>query len=222
MSDSLLEDEPLDRFALERKWVTSVSRKDLTYNDYKNWPEDVHAEIIDGQFYLMPTPNLRHNIIQCEISYQLYNYFSDRTCAVRTARLGVRLAYEKSGLDNTIVEPDVIIVSDQSILWGKETCEGVPNFILEIVSRGESKKDLEIKRECYERAGVKEYWVIGHPTFHIFNLVDGKYTETVKKLTRDLKQPLYEFPDCIVDFQSIMDKLYDLCPENNQNRKFSD
>ena len=203
MSDSLLEADPLDRLDLERKWVTCVSRRDLTYNDYKSWPEDIHAEIIDGQVYLMAAPNHRHAHIQMVISGQLDNYFMDKTCLVITAKFGVRLDYQESGLDTTTVEPDILIVCDRAKVLNKPECQGTPDFILEIVSKGELKKDLEIKRDRYERAGVKEYWVIGQTKLHIFNLINGKYTETIKELTQDLKQPLNEFPDCIVDFRRI-------------------
>ena len=206
MSDSILDDDQYEvepKVHVEREWITSISRRDLTYNDYKNWPENVHAEIIDGQVYLMAAPNERHAFIQMEISKQLAIYFSGKTCLVYTAKFGVRLDYKESGLDTTTVEPDVFIVCDRSIVRGKATCEGTPDFILEIISKGEAKKDLEIKRECYEKAGVKEYWAVGQTRLHIFNLVNGKYTETVKELTQDLKQPLNEFPDCIVDFRLI-------------------
>jgi len=203
MSDSLLDDDQYFEPRVNFEWVKSVLRRDLTYNDYKSWPEDVHAEIIDGQVYLMAAPNDRHAFIQMEISRQLGNYFLDKTCVVRTAKLGVRLDYKESGLDTTTVEPDILIVCDQSKVLSKPECQGTPDFILEIISKGEAKKDLQIKRERYERAGVNEYWVIGQTKLHIFNLVNGKYTETIKELTKDLKQPLSQFSDCIVDFRRI-------------------
>jgi len=205
MSDSLLDDEQYFEPKVNFEWFKSVtsSRRDLTYNDYKSWPENVHAEIIDGQVYLMAAPNDRHAHIQMEISKQLAIYFTGKTCVVRTAKYGVRLAYEESGLDKTTVEPDILIVCDRSKIINGMECRGSPDFIIEIVSQGESKKDLEIKRERYERAGVKEYWAIGQTKLHIFNLVNGKYTETIKELNKNLKQPLNEFSDCIVDFQLI-------------------
>ena len=204
MSDSLLDDDQYEtepRINLE--WAKSVFRRDLTYNDYKSWPEDVHAEIIDGQVYLMAAPNDRHAFIQMVISGQLDYYFQDKTCEVRTAKFGVRLDYQESGFDTTTVEPDILIICDRAKIINKPECQGSPDFILEIVSKGEAKKDLQIKRERYERAGVKEYWVIGQTKLHIFNLVNGKYAETIKEFTKDLKQPLSQFPDCIVDFRRI-------------------
>ena len=207
MSDSLLDDNQYKiEYRLNPEWVQTLFRKDFTYNDYKLWPEDVHAEIIDGQVYLMAAPNVRHGYIQMEISRQLGNYFSGKTCLVFTAKIGVRLDYQESGLDKTTVEPDILIVCDRSKIINGMECHGSPDFVIEIVSQGETKKDLEIKREQYERAGVKEYWVIGQAKLHIFNLDNGKYTETIKELTKDLQQPLNEFPDCIVDFRRIAEE----------------
>ena len=205
MSNSLLENDPLDAKAKIPDWITSVT-KDLTYNDYKSWPEDVHAEIIDGQAYLMAAPNPRHAYIQMVISGQLDNYFQDKTCTVLTAKCGVRLEYDESGSDTTTVEPDVFIVCDQSKIQDKPECQGTPDFILEIVSKGETKKDLEIKRDRYERAGVKEYWVITQTKLHVFVLTVHGYIETITPLTKDLKQPLHLFPDCVVDFQRVLDR----------------
>ena len=205
MSDSIRNNEESTHCLVDKEWVQTLFRKDFTYNDYKLWPEDVHAEIIDGQVYLMAAPNDRHAHIQMVISAQLYNYFADKTCVVRTAKFGVRLAYEESGLDTTTVEPDILIVCDRSKILNKPECQGTPDFILEIVSKGEAKKDLKIKKERYERAGVKEYWVIDQTKLHIFILTDNKYVETVKTLSTDLKQPLALFNDCVIDFQRIAD-----------------
>ena len=208
MSDVVMDEESI-KYLVDGNWINSIIGNGFTYNDYKNWPEDIHAEIIDGQVYLMAAPNERHSFIQNEIAYQLTHYFRGKTCTVHTAKFGVRLAYEESGLDKTTVEPDIIIVCDQSIVHNKPTCQGVPDFILEIISRGESKKDLLIKKERYERAGVKEYWVVGQKHLHVFTLANGKYLETVKELSPDLKQPLALFHDCVIDFQLIADRYKD-------------
>ena len=150
MSNSIFDD---DQYEVEPKidfeWVKTLFRKDFTYNDYKNWPENVHAEIIDGQVYLMAAPNERHTFIQSEISYQLIHYFRGKTCLIYTAKFGVRLDYKESGLDTTTVEPDIFIVCDQSIVRGKATCEGTPDFILEIVSKGEAKRTCRGKHPLF-------------------------------------------------------------------------
>ena len=115
----------------------------LTYNDYKSWPEDVDAELIDGVVYLMSAPSERHSTIQMDISGQLRDFLKGKTCTVHTAKFGVRLAFEESGFDDTTVEPDIFVVCDQSIVFDKPECQGVPDFIVEIVSKSESGKDLE-------------------------------------------------------------------------------
>ena len=205
MSDAV-RNENTNKYPIDIKWVQSLFRVGFTYNDYKTWPGDVHAEIIDGVVYLMAAPSERHAYIQSNISRQLGNFLDDKTCAVYTAKFGVRLAYEDSGLDQTTVEPDVFVVCDESIVFDKSECQGVPDFIIEIVSKSESDKDLNIKRQRYERAGVKEYWVIELKHLHIFTLIDGEYIETVKEITKDLKQSISCLGGCIIDFQLIANR----------------
>ena len=205
MSDSLRDEEPVKCF-VDREWVYSISRNGFTYNDYKSWPEYIHAEIIDGVVYLMASPSERHAFIQGEIHMQLKIALAGKTCEVYKAKFGVRLAYEESGFDRTTVEPDVFVVCDQSIVFNKPECQGVPDFIIEIVSKSETDKDLNKKRELYEKAGVKEYWVIELKHLHIFTPVNGKYVETVKEITASLKQQVSCLQDCVIDFQLIADR----------------
>ena len=199
MLSVIKDDEYPQYFVRGLDWIQSISRGDFTYNDYKNWPEDVHAEILDGTVYLMAAPSERHAFIQGEIYGQLYNFLRGKTCTPYTAKFAVRLDYMESGEDKKVVEPDVFVVCNQSIVRDKPACQGVPDFILEIVSRAESKKDLVIKKELYERAGVKEYWVIGQKHLHVFVMSDGKYSELVKELSCELKQPVSCLDGCLID-----------------------
>ena len=54
---------------------------------------------------------------------------------------------------------------------------GVPDLIVEVLSRSTMKKDIGIKKEIYERNGVKEYWIINpwSKTIEVYHLVDCKF-----------------------------------------------
>ncbi len=41
---------------------------------------------------------------------------------------------------------------------------GVPDLVIEILSKGNRKYDLYDKMDVYEKEGVKEYWVVDYKT----------------------------------------------------------
>jgi Uma2 family endonuclease len=54
---------------------------------------------------------------------------------------------------------------------------GVPDFIIEILSPGNKDYDLNLKKNLYQKFGVKEYWIID-PETNIatgFELINSKY-----------------------------------------------
>ncbi|MCL2424804.1 MAG: Uma2 family endonuclease [Oscillospiraceae bacterium] len=128
-----------------------------TYSDYMTWDDDNRWELIDGKAYMMSAPNFRHQDILGNVFNQLYNYLKDKACKVYIAALDVRLNADT--LDNTVVQPDLIIVCDRSII-DVAGIKGVPEMVLEVLSPSTSRYDRTIKFNTYKNAGVKEYWVV--------------------------------------------------------------
>ena len=77
-------------------------------------------------------------------------------------RLNLSPAQQKEKKIDTVVQPDICIVCDLSKL-DSQGCNGAPDWIIEILSKGTAQKDLTDKFEIYQHAGVKEYWIV-HPT----------------------------------------------------------
>jgi Uma2 family endonuclease len=60
-------------------------------------------------------------------------------------------------------QPDIIFISkEKSNIIGEVKIEGVPDLIIEILSPSTAYYDLGRKYKVYEKAGVREYWLI-HP-----------------------------------------------------------
>ena len=57
------------------------------------------------------------------------------------------------------VEPDISVICDKNKLTDKG-CNGAPDWIIEVVSRGSQRMDCMIKLFKYRTAGVKEYWIV--------------------------------------------------------------
>jgi Uma2 family endonuclease len=58
-----------------------------------------------------------------------------------------------------VVSPDILVVCDSSKI-GSKVIEGAPDFVLEIMSVSTYRYDAGEKLVLYQRAGVREYWII--------------------------------------------------------------
>jgi Uma2 family endonuclease len=59
----------------------------------------------------------------------------------------------------TVVQPDLCVVCDEAKLDARGAI-GAPDLIVEILSPGNSKKEMTYKYDLYQEAGVLEYWMI--------------------------------------------------------------
>ena len=60
---------------------------------------------------------------------------------------------------DTMVEPDISIVCDRGKL-DKHGCKGAPDMVMEILSPSTQRHDRLVKLGLYQRAGVREYWIV--------------------------------------------------------------
>ena len=108
---------------------------------------------------MMASPTVEHQAILMELSTQFNVWLRGKPCRVFTAPLDVRLFPEEDGSDDTVVQPDLLVVCDRDKL-AKGSVNGPPELAIEIVSPSTSKKELFLKFMAYLDAGVQEYWVI--------------------------------------------------------------
>ena len=61
---------------------------------------------------------------------------------------------------NDTIQPDILfIVADRLDIIDRQV-KGAPDFIVEILSEGNTAKDMSYKKHIYESSGVREYWVV--------------------------------------------------------------
>ena len=147
--------------------------KRYTYADYLTWLDDVRRELYNGFIQLMsPSPARKHQDVSTKLVRICDLYLDDKDCKVYHAPSDVRLPInEKDTEDDTIytvVQPDLYIVCDRSKLDHKG-CLGAPDFIIEIISPNNSKRDIKDKFEIYQNHGVREYWIV-NPNDEIVNV----------------------------------------------------
>lgn len=150
-----------------------------TYGEYLRWPDDVRYELIDGEAWLMaPAPTADHQDIAGEIYRQCANALEGAPCRVFIAPFDVRLprANEADEAVDTVVQPDVLLVCDPGKI-DRRGMRGAPDWVVEVLSPSTAAHDQIAKRRIYERAGVREYWLV-HPTDRtvtVYTLQDGRY-----------------------------------------------
>lgn len=139
------------------KFIVFAQIRTYTEEDYYRLPEDVRAELVDGQIYYMTAPNRIHqkilNFLNTEIN--LYIRAKKGSCEVYPSPFAVKLFTED---DKTIVEPDISVICNPDRLTDRG-CTGAPDWIVEIVSPGTSSHDYVRKLNLYMDAGVREYWI---------------------------------------------------------------
>lgn len=158
-----------------------------TYADYLKWTIEERFEIIKGKLFKMsPAPKRMHQELSGKLFNKMYNYLEKHPCNIYAAPFDVRLPVKSKKNDKiyTVVQPDICVICDREKL-DDLGCIGGPDLVVEILSKGNSKKELQHKYEVYEESGVREYWIV-QPDFEnimIYTLVNGAYVPS-KLFTR--------------------------------------
>jgi Uma2 family endonuclease len=130
----------------------------LTYDDFVLFPDDGRRhELIDGEHYVTPSPNTRHQ----QISGRLHLLIGSWLAAHPLGQL-FYAPYDVVISNFDIVEPDLLYFSNERAATAitPRHATSAPDIVVEITSPGTRKRDETIKRRLYERAGVGEYWVV--------------------------------------------------------------
>jgi len=130
----------------------------LTYDDFLLFPDDGRRhEIIDGEHYVTPSPNLRHQRIAGNLYWVIRAHLEEHPVGeIFFAPLDVVFSHFD------VVEPDLLYVSRAraALVVTKLNLRGAPDLVIEIASPGTRRRDETIKRRLYERSGVAEYWIV--------------------------------------------------------------
>ncbi|GAB3222131.1 Uma2 family endonuclease [Algoriphagus aestuariicola] len=149
-----------------------------SYADYLKWDFEEIVELIKGKvFRKAAAPNRRHQEVSVNLTSRIWDFLKGHPCKVYSAPFDVRFSRnpEFSKIDS-VVQPDISVICDPSKLDDRG-CFGAPDLIVEIISPGNSRVELQNKYDLYEEFGVREYWIV-HPTdctLLIYTLVDGRF-----------------------------------------------
>lgn len=181
-----------------------------TYADYLEWPDDARYELIDGEAFLMaPAPLIEHQEIAGEVYHQLRNQLDGQPCRPYIAPVDVRLPRkdEADAAIDTVVQPDVLVVCDPSKI-DRRGVRGAPDWLLEVLSPSTAAHDQIAKRRTYERAGVREYWLVhpGDRTLTVYVLENGQYGRPEIYELKD-ETPIGVLPGVSIEWDALVERL---------------
>jgi Uma2 family endonuclease len=131
--------------------------KKLTYAEYEKIPADgFRHEIIEGEEFMTPAPNPDHQTVLFKIARRLGDHAeAQKLGRVFVAPTDVVLS------KHDIVEPDVFFIAHKRLsIIGPNNIQGAPDLVIEILSPSTAANDRGPKLALYDRAGVREYWIV--------------------------------------------------------------
>jgi len=130
----------------------------FTYEDYLKLTtySDKRYEILEGELYMVPSPNTRHQRISRNLEFILYRFVEERGLGeILYAPYDVILSF------TDVTQPDIIYVSkERAEVITEKNIEGAPDLVIEILSPSSQERDRDIKKKVYAKAGVREYWIV--------------------------------------------------------------
>ena len=126
--------------------VTTKTRTKLTYEDYRNTPDDIRYELLDGELVVSPSPKEIHQRLEFDLGVPLYGFVKEWELGrVYSAPFDVVLS------DNIVVQPDLLFVSNERFhIITEDNIQGAPDLVIEILSPSNAANDTKTKRELYE------------------------------------------------------------------------
>ena len=175
-------------------------------------------EIIEGVKYMSPAANPRHGTIINNLFFEFKKYANEHRelgVGIFTDNIEIRLN------KNNVIRPDLSVVCNSIIVQIDKALFGLPDLAVEVLSPSTAKHDRNVKKELYERNGVREYWIIDpkNKSVEVYHLVNEKLVldeiyyglsdaeieglpeEDIKAIKYDISVSI--LPDLIIDIREI-------------------
>jgi Uma2 family endonuclease len=158
----------------------------------------------------MAGPSSRHQQYSTNLVAEIRPFLKGKSCRVYAAPFDVRLTTGGANGDQeikTVVQPDICVVCDLTKIDARG-CVGAPDWIIEIVSPGNTAHDTKTKFDLYEENGVREYWIVfpGINTVTTYVLEGGEYLLRAE-YAEPGPMPVATLPGLAVEWADVFDDL---------------
>ena len=151
----------------------------MTEEEFEAWAfaqEGVRAEWIDGEVIIMSPVTREGDGLRNWLARLLGDYVEERELGeVRGPEFTIRLTKQRRRRI-----PDVLfIAAARKHLVQRTYLEGAPDLSIEVVSEDSRVRDWQDKFAEYEKAGVREYWIVDPLSDRVeaYRLVSGKFQQ---------------------------------------------
>ena len=174
----------------------------FTYADYCKWDDGQRWELIDGEAYAMALSGVVHQRVLTKVVSRFGPFLEGKKCEVFVAPMDVRLNVDKG--DDTVVQPDLLVVCDPKKI-DKNSINGAPDLVVEILSPSTLKYDKVQKYAKCKEAGVAEIWFVdpANSAVEVHKQESNQYSFSVyigeDKITVDF------LPEFEIDLQDIFE-----------------
>ena len=182
---------------------------------------EVKTELIGGRVVAMASPKIRHTRVVNSIYGLFRDYLRGKPCEPFEDNVDVHLTRTDRYIPDVTVVCDPDKITDDGIF-------GAPDLVVEVLSPSTGKNDKSVKKDVYERCGVREYWIVDPVSLTIdqYVLEDGKFVlrdmytkyraSMMTRMTDEDKARLVTefpcgiFPDLMVRLDDVFERVVDL------------
>ncbi len=127
-----------------------------TIADYEALPEGSPYQLVEGELIMSPAPGFEHFRSSKRVFVRLYRLIEDAGKGeVIYAPVDLYLDKENA------YQPDIMVVlKGSNARITNKGVYGAPDVVVEVLSPSTAYYDLRVKKKVYERAGVREYWIV--------------------------------------------------------------
>ncbi len=174
--------------------------KYYTTEEFYAMPEDIRAELVNGEIVYMAAPSRLHQEISRELMFAITGYIKEKggKCRVFAAPFNVQLKEN----EDVVLEPDICVICNTDKLT-KRGCIGAPDWVIEIASPSNPSHDYITKLNLYNSAGVREYWIVEpiNETVYVYDMDGGELPLKTYSFRDAIKVGIYE--DLSINFSSF-------------------
>lgn len=139
------------------KRVSTIRKKKISFEEFLTKFDGKHAEWIDGEVIEFMSASDKHQDLSDFLIAILRIFIEENDLGIiRTAPMTIKLGDRGR-------EPDLFFIAKNRLKSLKKNYfDGAPDLIIEIISPESRGRDRGDKFYEYEKAGVREYWIIDY------------------------------------------------------------
>lgn len=142
----------------------------LTADDYSKLPEELRAELIDGELVMSPSPDPAHQLVVADL-YDALKAHLGPSSRGRLLFAPCDVLIDK----HNVLQPDLLVLPEGTRPAPRPWRIPVPIFVIEVISPSTETRDRGVKMERYRARGVREAWIVDpdEKTIDVLDLAAG-------------------------------------------------